>query len=72
MIIIDEMSMVSANTLYEIHHSLTDIFNNTLPFGGLSMIFVGNMLQLKLVKGRFIFEEPKDTGDAQHFEEHFL
>ena len=31
MIIIDEMSMVSADDFYKIHHRLTDIFNNNLP-----------------------------------------
>ena len=45
MIIIDEMSMVSADDLYKIHHRMTDIFNNNLPFGGLAIMLVGNMLQ---------------------------
>ena len=72
MIIIDEMSMVSADDLYKIHHRMTDIFSNNLPFGGLSMMFVGDMLQLKPVRGRFIFEEPKDVAHAIHYQERFL
>ena len=72
MIIIDEMSMVSSDDLYKIHHRLTDIFNNNLPFGGLSIMFVGDMLQLKPVRGRFIFEEPKDQDNAIHFREKSL
>ena len=51
---------------------MTDIFNNNLPFGGLSVMFVGDMLQLKTVKGRFIFEEPKDTAHAIYFQENSL
>ena len=60
LIIIDEMSMVSADDLYKIHHRLTDIFNNNLPFRELGIMFVGDMLQLKPVRGRFIFEETSD------------
>ena len=44
LIIIDEMSMVSADDLYKIHHRLCDIFNTNLPFGGLGMMFVGDIL----------------------------
>ena len=69
MLIIDEMSMVSADDLYKIHHRMTDIFNNNLPFGGLGIMFVGDILQLKPVKGRFIFEEPKDEGHAIYYRE---
>ena len=72
LIIIDEMSMVSSDDLYKIHHRMTDIFNNNLPFGGLGMMFVGDMLQLKPVRGRFIFEEPKDQAHALHFQEKSL
>ena len=72
MVIIDEMSMVSADDLYKIHHRMTDIFNNNKPFGGLGIMFVGDMLQLKPVRGRFIFEEPKDEDHAMFFHEKSL
>ena len=70
--IIDEMSMVSADDLYKIHHRMTDIFSNNLPFRGLSMMFVEDMLQLKPVRGRFIFEEPKDSAHFIHYLENSL
>ena len=54
MIIIDEMNIVSADDLYKIHHRLIDIFDNNLPFAGLGILFVGDMLQLKPVRGRLI------------------
>ena len=72
MIIIDEMSMVSADDLYKIHHRMVDIFNNNEPFGGISVMFVGDMLQLKPVKGRFIFEMPKEPSHASYYEEKSL
>ena len=68
LIIIDEMSMVGADDLYKIHRRLVDIFNNNLPFGGLGMMFVGDMLQLKPPKGRFIFEMPRNESHALSFE----
>ena len=55
MIIIDEMNMVSTDDLYQIHCRMTDMFNNNLPFEGLSMMFIDDMLQLKPVRGRYIF-----------------
>ena len=33
------------------------------------MMFVGDLLQLQLVKGRFIFEKPKDQAHAAYFED---
>ena len=72
LIIIDEMSMVGADDLYRIHHRLTDIFNNNLPFGGLSIMFVGDMLQLKPVKARFIFEVPTNEDNALCYHEYSL
>ena len=64
--------MVSADDFYKIYHRLTDIFNNNPPFGGVSIMFVGNMLQLKPVRGRFIFEEPNDLAHSAHFQENSL
>ena len=66
-IIIDEMSMVSSDDLYKIHHRMIDIFQNNLPFGGLGVILVGDILQLKPVKGKYIFEAPRDLGHLNHF-----
>ena len=60
LIIIDKMSMLSADDLYKKHHRLVDIFNNNLPFGRIGIIFVCDMLQLKPVRDRFMLEKPKD------------
>ena len=45
-VIINEMSMVSSDYFYKIHHRLTDIFQNNQPFGVVNIMFVGDMLQL--------------------------
>ena len=49
LIIIDEISMVGADTLLTIHRRLCDIMSNTLPFGGISILAVGDLLQLPAV-----------------------
>ncbi len=73
LIILDEMSMVSSDMLYNIHHRLTDIKQNTLPFGGISMMFVGDLMQLPPVRSnRFIFERPKSHDYQLIFDEQSL
>ena len=63
MIIIDEISMVRADLLDGIDYSLRKNRNNDAPFGGVQMIFFGDLYQLPpVVPG-------KDLLD--YFEEHF-
>ena len=62
LIIIDEMSMVSSDMLYKIHQRLSDIFRSTQPFGGVGVMLVGDLMQLKPVKGNFIFMTPKNPA----------
>ena len=45
-IVIDEISMVRADLLEMIHKILSTALGNTLPFGGIKMILVGDLLQL--------------------------
>ena len=71
-VILDEMSMVSSDYLYKIHHRLTDIFQNDQPFGGLNVMFVGDMLQLRPVKGWFIFRSPMNPAYGNHYEDQSL
>lgn len=58
-IIIDEMSMISYETLRNIHIRLTEIFNNEDDFGGRHIILLGDLLQIKCVRGSYIFKKPK-------------
>ena len=61
LIIIDEMSLVSADQLYKIDAKLREIFhlNKHIPFGGIAMVLVGDLLQIPPVKGVYIFQRPK-------------
>ena len=59
LVIIDEYSMLSADMLYQINLRLQEITMRPDDlFGGVSVILLGNMLQLPPVNGRQIFEEP--------------
>ena len=55
-IICDEISMVSNYMLRFIHLRLQEIKSNNLLFGGINIIAVGDLYQLKPVMGQFVFE----------------
>ena len=58
-VIIDEISMVKVDMLYQLDLRLQEITEKVgIPFGGLSIIVLGDMLQLKPCMGRYISEEP--------------
>ena len=58
-IIIDEMSMIRSDLLYQLDLCLREITQkeNRL-FGGISIYFMGDIMQLKPCQGAFIFDEP--------------
>ena len=58
-IIVDEMSMVKADQLYQIHERLQEIKQNKKPFGGVSIVLSGDLLQLPPVNAPQIFEAPR-------------
>ena len=58
LLIIDEISMVTPDQLYTIHRRLCDIFVSQDPFANLSVVLVGDLMQLPPVQGRYIFERP--------------
>ena len=63
LIIIDEISLVSADQLYQIHFRLSkDIKQNDLPFGNIAIVLFGDLLQIKPVSGPFVFEEPANRS----------
>ena len=45
-LIIDEISMVSATTLLHVHRRLVEGTGNNGPYGGVSVIFIGDFFQL--------------------------
>ena len=65
---IDEMSMLGADILYRIHYRLSeDIFQSKEPFGGISVLLVGDLLQLPPVNGTPIFKEPKGKKNRDYY-----
>ena len=62
-IIIDKISMVSNDLLFHIHLRLTEIFGslNDQPFAGVSVISVGDFLQLPPVGGKPVYANYKDN-----------
>ena len=60
LIIIDEISMITADILYLINLRLCEIFVSDDYFGGKAVLLVGDIMQLKPPRqGKFIFAKPK-------------
>ena len=61
-VIVDEMSLVKSDMLYQLHFRLMkDIFQNDLDFGGIAIFVLGDILQLDPVKGSPIYSAPHDS-----------
>ena len=45
LIIMDEVSLIKADMLYQIHFRLMEIFQNRLDFGNVGILFLGNFVQ---------------------------
>ena len=57
-LIIDELSMISADQLYDVNRRLQSIMASEDPFGGVAVILHGDILQLSPIRGQPIFLEP--------------
>ena len=62
-IIIDEISMVSNELLFNVHLRLNEIFGSVHndPFAGITVIVVGDLLQLPPVGGRQVYASYKNN-----------
>ncbi len=61
-VIIDELSMIGADRLYQISRRLQELFPlyHDEPFGGRAVILLGDIMQLPPVRASFIFAAPRD------------
>ena len=59
-VIIDEISMVGNKLFHYVHKRLQEITTRPLPFGGISVIAVGDLFQLRPVMDNYIFSNLKD------------
>ena len=61
MIIIDEVSMVKSDMLYQLDLKLQELKERVdIPFGGVAILDLGDILQLRPVLGTYAFEKPKN------------
>ena len=58
-VIVDEMSMVSSDYLYNLHKRMMELFDSKDDFGGRTLMLVGDLLQLPPVRATAIFNPPK-------------
>ena len=65
MIIIDEISMVKSDMLYQLDLRLQEITQKYIPFGGISIFVFGDLMQLKPVMGNYIYEDPRHDDYIQ-------
>ena len=61
LLIIDEISMVGSDQLLSVHRRLAEIMNSDEPFGGVSVLAVGDLYQLPPVGHFPIYTAPSDT-----------
>lgn len=56
LVIIDEVSMVSSEHFYNVEQMLRSCKDNTLPFGGVPVVFFGDFRQLPPIMAQLIFK----------------
>ena len=61
-VIIDEMSMVKSDMLYQLNRRFQEVTTSDDDFGGLSVILCGDLMQLRPVLAKWIFEEPSNRA----------
>ena len=66
-VIIDETSFLGSNFLCLVDYRLREIRASTLPFGGLTVLFFGDLYQLPPVKDRLIFQQLSDVIEFPRF-----
>lgn len=62
---IDEISMVGAQLLVDISDALADAKGNTLPFGGITIIFAGDFCQLPPVSQARLYQNPNRYANGK-------
>lgn len=58
LLVIDEVSMLSAEMFEAVSYILSQLRDNTAPFGGVQVILCGDFSQLSPVKGDYAFKAP--------------
>lgn len=66
LLIIDEISMVRPDQLYQIHQRLIEIKSCKDTFGGVAVVVVGDLMQLRPVFSDFVFGLPNDQKHSSY------
>ena len=68
LLLIDEVSMLDANLCDKISEYLKILRKNTLPFGGVQIVFSGDFYQIPPINGKFAFHSFawKELAPAKH------
>ena len=61
LIILDEVSLIKADMLYQIHFRCLEIFQNNKDFGNLAILALGDILQIRPPLGSMIYSSPLNT-----------
>ena len=67
-LIIDEMSLIRSDLFYQLQERWQQIKQNDNLFGGVAVLLFGDLLQLKPVRGRFIFQDPRCRKYADYYD----
>ena len=62
-LLLDEVSMIGELTFNDLDIRLQKIMNNHMPFGGISVILIGDLMQLPPVKQKCIFDNVNYNWD---------
>ena len=66
-VIIDEMSMIAADFLFNINQRMKDLFDSKDEFGGRALVLAGDLLQLPPVNGTAIFKAPRSKKNKEYY-----
>ena len=65
LVLFDEYSFIDSDMLYKLDLRLKELKQKPeTDFGGVAIIFLGDILQLRPVRARYIFEEPMNESFA--------
>lgn len=66
LIVVDEISICGYHQFQAMNNVLQELFENNKPFGGISIITIGDFHQLAPVRDNYVFDPPQNTMNKIH------
>ena len=66
-LIIDELSMMSADQFYNVNRRMQSIMDSDDLFGGVAVVLLGDILQLPPIRGQAVFLEPNSEQNLSMY-----